>query len=145
LFFLFVLGGEEPIDHVQREQLRTAPDMHPLVRRISQVHITEEARQLAFARAYLRHHVPRLGPVARKLLQVRTPILLGQMGSVMMQPSPDLIRRYAIPKAVLRDAYRSPLAHAQRIAALRRPYALCVELGLAVAPFDRLWRWMGIA
>jgi P-aminobenzoate N-oxygenase AurF len=145
LFFLFVLGGEEPIDHVQRESLRTGQYAHPLVRRISQVHITEEARHLAFARAYLRHHVPRLGAVSRKLLQLRTPILLGQMASLMMQPTPAMIRRYAIPKSVLREAYRSPRARALRIAALRRPHALCVELGLAVAPFDRLWRWMGIA
>jgi hypothetical protein len=140
-----VLGGEEPIDHVQRESLRTGQYAHPLVRRISQVHITEEARHLAFARAYLRHHVPRLGRIARRLLQLRTPILLGQMASVMMQPPQSMIRRYAIPKQVLRDAYRTPAARAQRIAALRRPHALCVELGIAAAPCDRLWRWMGIA
>jgi P-aminobenzoate N-oxygenase AurF len=145
LFFLFVLGGEEPIDHVQRESLRTGQYAHPLIRRISQVHITEEARHLAFARAYLRHHVPRLGPVARMLLRVRTPILLGQMAALMMQPPPAMVRRYAIPRAVLREAYRSPVARAQRLAALRRPHELCVELGIAVAPFDRLWRWMGIA
>ena len=145
LFFLFVLGGEEPIDHVQREQLRTGQFAHPLLRRISQVHITEEARHLAFARAYLRHHVPRLGRLTRKLLQIRAPLLLGQMAGVMMQPTPEMIRRYEIPKAVLREAYRSPTARAQRVAALRKPHQLCVELGLASAPFDRLWRWMGIA
>ena len=145
LFFLFVLGGEEPIDHVQRESLRTGQYAHPLIRRVSQVHITEEARHLAFARAYLRHHVPRLGRITRALLRVRAPLLLGQMASIMMQPPPAMVRRYAIPKEVLREAYASPPARALRIAALRRPHALCVELGIAVAPFDRLWRWMGIA
>jgi hypothetical protein len=144
LFFLFVLGGEEPIDHVQREHLRTGQFSHPLLRRISQVHITEEARHLAFARAYLRHHVPKLGARKRALLRVRTPILLGQMASVMMQPTPAMVRRYEIPKAVLREAYRSPAARAQRLAALRRPRELCVELGIAAPPFDRLWRRMGI-
>lgn len=144
LFFLFVLGGEDPIDHVQREHLRTNQFSHPLLRRISHVHITEEARHLAFARAFLRHRVPQLGPVKRMLLRVRTPLLLGQMARLMLQPSPAMIRRYAIPKAVLREAYDSPRATAQRAAALRKPRELCVELGIAVAPFDRLWRRMGI-
>ena len=55
-----------------------------------------------------------------------------------------MIARYAIPKAVLREAYGSPLARAHRVAALRKPRELCVELGIAVPPFDRLWRRMGI-
>lgn len=45
--------GEDPIDHVQREGHRKGADRHPLVRRISQIHIVEEARHTAFARGYL--------------------------------------------------------------------------------------------
>jgi hypothetical protein len=144
LFFLFVLGGEDPIDHVQREHLRTGEFSHPLLRRISQLHVTEEARHLSFARAYLRHHVPKLSAWKRTLLRVRTPLLLGQMARLMMQPTDAMIRRYAIPRAVLREAYASPPARERRIAALRKPRELCVELGIAKAPFDRLWRRMGI-
>jgi len=144
LFFLFVLGGEDPIDHIQRESLRTGQYDHPLIRRISQVHITEEARHLSFARAYLRQHVPQLSRFSKLLLQVRTPLLLGQMAKLMMQPPPAMVQRYAIPAAVLREAYTSPAASALRVAALRKPRELCVELGIAVAPFDRLWRRMGI-
>src|SRR3954467_5942342 len=29
MFFLFVLGGEDPIDHVQRETLRSGRELHP--------------------------------------------------------------------------------------------------------------------
>jgi len=144
LFFLFVLGGEDPIDHIQRESLRTGQYDHPLIRRISQVHITEEARHLSFARAYLRRHVPELSRFSKLLLQVRTPLLLGQMSKLMMQPPPTMVQGYAIPAAVLREAYTSPAAAALRVAALRKPRELCVELGIAVAPFDRLWRRMGI-
>jgi hypothetical protein len=144
LFFLFVLGGEDPIDHIQRESLRTGQYDHPLIRRISQVHITEEARHLSFARAYLRRHVPELSRLSRMLLCVRTPLLLGQMAKLMMQPPPAMVRRYAIPPAVLREAYEGPAAAALRVAALRKPRELCVELGIAAPPFDRLWRRMGI-
>jgi len=144
LFFLFVLGGEDPIDHIQRESLRTGQYGHPLVRRISQIHVTEEARHLSFARAYLRCHVPALQRRSLFLLRVRAPLLLGQMAKLMMQPPRAMVERYAIPAAVLREAYASPAAAALRVAALRKPRALCVELGIAAPPFDRLWRRMGI-
>ena len=65
LFFVFVLGGEDPIDHAQRLALAERDDLHPLVRRMSQIHITEEARHLCFARSFLREHVPELTPRKR--------------------------------------------------------------------------------
>ena len=58
LFFLFVLGGEDPVDHVQRLQLR-AGESHPVVERIMRIHVTEEARHVSFARQYLKRSVPR--------------------------------------------------------------------------------------
>src|SRR6185437_288401 len=53
LFFFFVLGGEDPIDHVQRRALRSGEAIHPLLERIMRIHVTEEARHLSFARHYL--------------------------------------------------------------------------------------------
>ena len=49
LFFVFVLGGEDPIDHVQRSALRSGRELHPLLERIMRIHVTEEARHLSFA------------------------------------------------------------------------------------------------
>src|SRR6202035_4374237 len=37
LFFLFVLGGEDPIDFVQRSALRSGEDIHPLLERIMRI------------------------------------------------------------------------------------------------------------
>jgi P-aminobenzoate N-oxygenase AurF len=70
LFFMFVLGGEDPIDHVQRRALREADDLHPLMERIMKIHTTEEARHLSFARHYLRRTVPELGWLPRATLAV---------------------------------------------------------------------------
>ena len=66
LFFMFVLGGEDPIDHVQRQELRGDRDLHPLLEIIMRHHVTEEARHLSFARQYLKRDVPaaRLGPAS---------------------------------------------------------------------------------
>jgi hypothetical protein len=40
LFFLFVLGGEDPIDFVQRRALRSGEVAHPLLERIMRIHVT---------------------------------------------------------------------------------------------------------
>ena len=145
LFFIFVLGGEDPIDHVQRTVLRSGRPIHPLLKRMMQIHITEEARHLCFARQYLRRRVPALGIVARTILAVGAPIILGQMSRLMMQVSPHVVRTYGIPRAVLRDAYERNAAHQQaKLDALKKVRDLCEELGL-VTPWSRpLWQGFGI-
>ena len=145
LFFLFVLGGEDPIDHVQRTALRSGQPIHPLLKRIMQIHVTEEARHLCFARQYLQHHVPKLGVVKRFILRVRTPIILGIMSQMMMRPSPQIVREYGIPAAVLDEAYRKNPVHRERtLEALAKVRGLCVDLGLVTSGAKRLWKMFGI-
>jgi hypothetical protein len=145
LFFIFVLGGEDPIDHVQRMALRSERELHPLLKRIMQIHITEEARHLCFARHYLKRNVPKLGAFQRTVLSIGAPIILGQMSRLMMQVSPQIVRSYGIPRAVLRDAYANNEAHAQaKLDALRKVRALCDELGLVTPWSRRLWQGFGI-
>ena len=142
LFFFFVLGGEDPIDHVQRTQLRSGRPMHPLLKRIMQIHVTEEARHLCFARHYLKENVPRLGAVRRFLLGVRTPFLLGGMSQLMMRPSSAIVREYGIPKHVLAEAYgRNPRHRQNTIDALRKVRTLCAELGILK---PGLWKLVGL-
>src|SRR5436305_3112807 len=76
LFFVFVLGGEDPIDHVQRTMLRSGRDLHPLLERVMRIHVTEEARHLSFARQYLRTNVPTLGRFRRHAIAIQAPIIL---------------------------------------------------------------------
>ena len=144
LFFVFVLGGEDPIDHVQREALRRG-DNHPLLQRIMRIHVTEEARHLSFARHYLRRRVPQLGPVRRTRLALQAPMILGQMARMMMRPSPLIIRAYGIPDDVIRAAYdENPAARAAVLASLRKVRELLVELGL-VTPVAKLrWKRYGL-
>src|SRR5438067_6294347 len=79
LFFLFVLGGEDPIDYVQRRELRSGREIHPLLMRIMRIHVTEEARHLSFARHYLKHTVPALPRRRRIRLAIAAPLILGTM------------------------------------------------------------------
>lgn len=145
LFFLFVLGGEDPIDHAQRQVLRSGETLHPLIKRIMQIHVTEEARHVAFARQYLREHVPALGRPARAWLAVRAPIILALMTRAMMRPPADVVRAYGMPRAVVAEAYtRSPIHRAFVLESLAKVRGLCAELGLVTRRSVGLWRRLGI-
>lgn len=144
LFFLGVLGGEEPVDHLQRQMLREGLG-HPLVERIMRIHVTEEARHLSFARQYLRNDVPRLGPLKRFAIAIQAPLTLSTMAAVMMRPPRHLVKTYGIPKAVLRQAYAKdgPAPQAVRDS-LRKVRTLLVDLGLVNGVSKVLWKRLGI-
>lgn len=145
LFFVFVLGGEDPIDHVQRQTLQSGREIHPLLRRIMQIHVTEEARHLCFARHYLRRQVPELGPVRRFVLAHHAPVILGIMSQMMMRPSAEVVRTHGIPRAVLAEAYRhNPVHRARTLEALGKVRELLDELGLVTPGAARVWRAVGL-
>jgi hypothetical protein len=146
LFFLFVLGGEDPIDHVQRTVLASGREIHPLLRRISQIHITEEARHLCFARQYLRERVPSLPRGKQLLLSVAAPVILHLMVKAMLQPSAALIAKFEIPDAVVREAWTENPRHREAcVASLSKVRNLCEELEIVTPRTMPLWRRLGIA
>jgi|HubBroStandDraft_1064217.scaffolds.fasta_scaffold18430_2 hypothetical protein len=146
LFFVFVLAGEDPIDYVQRRSLRkNRDDIHPLFRRIMQIHVTEEARHMSFARHALRKRVPELSASRRRRLGFCVPIILGVMGRAMMEASPQIAREYKIPREVVDAAYRKNVIHRRRIhEASTKLFGLCEELGLVNRWSVRLWKMMRI-
>lgn len=145
LFFLFVLSGEDPIDWVQRRMLRSGRPLHPLIERISRIHVTEEARHMAFARHFLRRNVPRLGAVKRNVLRLRTPVVLRIASAFMLKPSPGLVRTYSIPEEVMREAYGPGTRYRQMVLdALQKPRELCWELGILNQRWAPWWKALGI-
>lgn len=145
LFFVFVLGGEDPIDHVQRRELRSGIPIHPLLERIMRIHVTEEARHLSFARHYLKTQVPTLGRLQRIQLGIGAPLILAAMAQMMLQPSGELVRRYQIPRQVLEEAYRrNPEHRAGVLESLGKVRRLCGDLGLLGPGYRRLWKALGL-
>jgi hypothetical protein len=145
LFFIFVLGGEDPIDHLQRETLRSGRDLHPLFEMIMRHHVTEEARHLSFARHYLKMQTPRLSRGRRAVMAVATPLILGTMAQLMMQAPHSLIARFGVPPEVVRAAYRDNPAHReQTTVAVRKVRRLAREIGIVGPASSRLWKAFGI-
>ena len=63
IFYMGVLGGEEPIDHLQKQFLRSAESQHPAMTAVMQIHVAEEARHISFAHQLLEHRIPTRGRV----------------------------------------------------------------------------------
>lgn len=144
-FFLFVLGGEAPVDRAQRDALRPGRALHPLLRTIIRIHVTEEARHISFAEAFLRERVPRLSRWRRAFLSVRAPIIFGEMSKQMLTPPRWLTKRYGVPKEVLAEAYGGPRQTARLIAGAAKVRRLVEELGLIGPLTERMWRFWRIA
>jgi hypothetical protein len=145
MFFMFVLSGEGPIDHVQRKELAKNRERHPLVERIMRIHVLEEARHICFAESFLRERVPRLSPWSMLHLRIRTPIVLSQMAMLMIEPPRDIVERFAIPEPVLREAYRASPAHRENVLdGLARIRDLSAELSIVGPGTVWLWQRLGI-
>ena len=141
LFFFFVLGGEDPIDHVQRQTLARGTELHPLVERIIRIHVAEEARHLSFARHYLRRRIPRLGWIRRQIIGIAIPIILGVMARMMLAPSRAMIRHFQIPRSVVDEAYRhDPIARATTQDSLAKVRNLATELRLVNRVNWLIWK-----
>ena len=147
-FFIGVLAGEEPIDHVQKSVLRSDggdSGHHPLLQRIMQIHVAEEARHIGFAHAYLEHRSPRLGLVERMLMSVVTPLLMRWLCQVILVPSRQARRDMGIPRAVLREAYwRDPASQAMLRDLFGDVRMLADNAGLMNAVSRRVWRLLRI-
>ena len=67
------------------------------------------------------------------------------MAQMMMQVPSDLVRTFAIPDEVVREAYRDNPDHARAtVESLRKVRRLARELGLVNPVSKRLWQRLGI-
>ncbi|MFL6053996.1 MAG: AurF N-oxygenase family protein [Actinoallomurus sp.] len=144
LFFIFVLGGEDPIDYVQRKTIKNGDGLHPLQDTIMRIHIAEEARHISFARHYLRHRVPTMPAARRRALAVATPLVLGRMARIMLAPPGPMVKHFGIPKDVVREAYKSDAWAAELRNCVAKVRDLAAELNM-IDPFStRVWKVVGL-
>lgn len=141
-FFFAVLAGEEPVDHVQKRNLRS-DTIHPLVERIMRIHVVEEARHVSYAKGLVSEVVPRLGRWQRFLLSVTVPPMFGLLTTMMVSP-PRQLRRSGVPARVIRQARRSEANRTLVRESAAKPKRLAADLGLMNPISRRLWRLAGL-
>lgn len=144
LFFSIILAGEEPIDHVQKDILRTG-GVHPLLDRIMAIHVAEEARHIGFAHAWLQEHARELGPVRRFLLGVFTPLSMRLGADAIIKPSRADRRMMGIPTSVARDVWGNDEASAKfRRDLFSDVRMLFDDLGLRTGTTRWAWKLVGV-
>lgn len=148
VFFMGVLAGEEPIDHLQKAILREGADegvMHPLLVRIMQIHIAEEARHISFAHEYLKRNVPRTGRVQKAVLSVTFPVIMRLLGDAIMVPGKEMTKQVGVPRKVLKETFwDSPEARAMLSDVFYDVRALAQELDLMNPVSRRVWKALKI-
>jgi hypothetical protein len=132
LFFFAVLAGELFIDHQNRELLALdRTQVHPLVRRVVQIHVIEEARHVCFAEQYLREHLPRATTLQRAQMAFLVPAILHQSRDLTLLPNRRLRREFAIPAAAMREAFGPGTRHRTVVSATAKPvFRLLQEHGI---------------
>jgi hypothetical protein len=126
-FFLCVLSGEVFIDYDNRARLRDKEALHPLFRRVMQIHVTEEARHVSFAASFLRERVPLLPAYKRWVLRVLLLPAMNRGASMMLEPPPRLVRKYDIPADVLRETFGPTSAHRRIVEETTAPIRALLE------------------
>ncbi|GGF36281.1 hypothetical protein GCM10011519_07230 [Marmoricola endophyticus] len=144
-FFFGVLAGEEPIDHVQKSVLRAGEDMHPLLRRIMQIHVAEEARHIGFAHEFLQHNASRLSRRERALISVAVPVIMRVLCDEILVPSKQAQAAMGIPDATMKEAFwDSPRSQKFLRDLFGDVRMLAEECGLMNRTSRKVWRAMKI-
>lgn len=145
IFFVGVLAGEEPIDHLQKSVLRAGGDMHPLLQRVMAIHVAEEARHISFAHEYMRQKTPTLSRPRRAFLSVAFPVVMRVLGDVIMKPPKEFRTVCGVPKDVLDEIFwDSAEGKKQLHGVFADPRMLAEELGLMNVIARRVWKALGI-
>jgi hypothetical protein len=143
-FFVGILAGEEPIDHLQKGTMRSGGS-HPLANRIMQIHIAEEARHIGFAHQYLEHHWEYLNPVKRQILTLLFPVIMRRLCDVIMVPSKADQRAMGIPPEVAKEIWWDSPESKKLLRDLFGDVRLLADnLGIRKGPARLLWKALGI-
>ncbi|MFT4187891.1 MAG: diiron oxygenase [Aeromicrobium sp.] len=145
-FFVMVLGGEEPIDHMQKHILRASEDeLHPLMRRITQIHVAEEARHISFAHSYLVKRSQEVGFVKRALLALLTPIVMRIMCDMILAPDARSAKKLGIPRKVRKQMYWRDPASKQFLSDMFGDVRMLADqMGIRTRWTRPIWKAMGI-
>ncbi|NNH71117.1 diiron oxygenase [Nocardia uniformis] len=145
LFFMAVLAGEEPIDHIQKAVLRSGEDVHPIMRGVMAIHIAEEARHISFAHEFLRHHVPQRNSASRMVLSIAMPIVMWILGRSIATPPKAFFEEFDIPAGVREELYYGSKEARQVFSDYFIDVrALAKDLGLLNSISKRVWKLLGI-
>jgi hypothetical protein len=146
ILMIGILAGEEPIDHYQKDLIRSGVELPPAMARAMEIHIAEEARHISFAAEFLKAHIPAMNPVSRHVCAIAFPLAMRWLAGEIMTSPPAFKKQFEIPDDVMHEAFwHSP--HSRKIMSsyFDDMRALATDLRLMNPITRRLWHVLGIA
>ena len=145
IFITGVLAGEEPIDHVQKLILRADEKQHPLLTRVMQIHIAEEARHISWAHEYLKRTAARMGAVHRFVFSLAFPVVMRVLCDIIVKPTPEFRKTYGVPRKVVRELYWASPESRKMLRDLFSDVRMLAEESKLMNPISRLiWKLLKI-
>ena len=140
--FASVLVAEETLDRLQREVLDT-PGLLPFAQDVCRIHVTEEARHVAYARTAVARQVPRLSRTALEWHRVQCVVtslfVVASFRDPAVYPAVGLDREEAV-----RQARANPYALETRAWMAERVTGFLRDAGMIAGPTSALWRRAGL-
>lgn len=104
-FFIGVLAGEEPIDHTQKQILRNSDALPPVLSRIMEIHVAEEARHISFAHTYVARNAPRLSRGQTLATSLAFPVIMRVLCDAILKPTSEFRDAFSVPDEVVKELY----------------------------------------
>lgn len=104
-FFIGVLAGEEPIDHTQKQILRNSDSLPPVLSRIMEIHVAEEARHISFAHTFVARNAPRLSRGEAFAVSLAFPVIMRLLCDAILKPAKEFRDQFDIPDEVVKELY----------------------------------------
>lgn len=104
-FFIGVLAGEEPIDHTQKQILRNSDALPPVLSRIMEIHVAEEARHISFAHTYVARNAPRLSRGQTLATSLAFPVIMRVLCDAILKPTSEFRDAFNVPDEVVKELY----------------------------------------
>ena len=142
-FFILVLGGEDPIDFLQRKWIAEGVQ-HPLVEKVVRTHVTEEARHVSFAQTSITRYAAEFGELNRHIVGIMAPLALGVLARMMLVPPLEMRRDVNMPRGTVAAAFRTDAGRQYLKDSVAKPRKLMIDAGLMTAPAKLLWKAVGL-
>lgn len=144
-FFIAVLSGEEPIDHTQKQVLRGGRELPPVLSRIMEIHVAEEARHISFAHMWVERNARSLTRRQRLLTSIAYPIIMRLGCDAILKPSHEFRDRFDIPQDVIDELYWNSEASQRFLSELFGDVRMLAENAGLMNPISRrIWRALKI-
>ena len=144
-FFIAVLAGEEPIDHTQKQILRNSDNLPPVLSRIMEIHVAEEARHISFAHSFVERYAPRMNRANTLAASIAFPVIMRVGCDAILKPTKEFRERFDIPDSVIKDLYwQSPDSQVFLAELFSDVRMLAEKSGLMNPLSRRIWRALKI-